>query len=94
MIDPLPTDRQGLIDRVRRVRFTRTRMSSGYDVRAVDYFFEKLAAGLQDPPQALPLSPAQITGAYLREVRILRGYSMDEVDEFRRMVAAAVRQLP
>ena len=92
-LEPLPGDRDELIERLRRARFRRTRLAPGYDARAVDVLLAAVADSLRDPPLALPMSGAKIRRTVLREVRILPGYDIAQVDAFIAALGVAVDSL-
>lgn len=89
--EPLPTDRAELIKRIKKVSFTPTRFRRGYDERAVDDFLDAVIASFSHG--RVPLPPAYIRDQVFAERRFAGGYSVEQVDDFRRVLADAVQQL-
>ena len=75
----LDASTMGLIERIKNVRFSTTRLAPGYDEEEVDTFLDKLVAALNQD--------GQVDRSELREVRFSRtrlrpGYAMPDVDTF------------
>jgi DivIVA domain-containing protein len=90
---PLPTDRAGLVARIKKVAFTPTRFRPGYDEREVDDFLDAVIASLNDASQPLRLTPAQIRDRVLPQVKFKGGYEIAQVDAFRGRIADAIQLL-
>jgi DivIVA domain-containing protein len=88
---PLPTERGALIARIRNVSFRPTRFRRGYDERAVDDFLDAVIASLAE--SSVPFTPAQIREQELPQVGFKGGYEIEEVDDFRALIAEAVQLL-
>jgi len=80
-----------LIARIKEVRFAATRLHSGYDERDVDKFLDAVVANLAS--SATPLTPAQIRDKVFRRTRVKNGYLIEDVDDFRGLLADAVEHL-
>jgi DivIVA domain-containing protein len=83
---PLDARTTALIERIKTVRFSTTRLSPGYDEEEVDVFLDKLVAALS--------RDGQIDRSELRDVRFSRtrlrpGYVFTDVDAFLEEVAQA-----
>jgi DivIVA domain-containing protein len=89
--EPLPTDRAELIKRIKKVSFTPTRFRRGYDERAVDDFLDAVIASLA--PSRVPLPADYIRNQVFPERGFVGGYSIEQVDDFRRVLADAVQLL-
>jgi DivIVA domain-containing protein len=89
--EPLPTERGALIARIKNVTFTPTRLRGGYDERAVDNFLDAVVASLGG--SSVPMTAARIRDEMFPQVKFKGGYLMEDVDEFRRLLADAVAQL-
>jgi DivIVA domain-containing protein len=89
--EPMPTERSALIARIKKVSFTPTRFRRGYDERAVDDFLDEVIASLA--VSSVPFTPVQIRERELRQVGFKGGYEIEEVDEFRALIAEAVQLL-
>jgi DivIVA domain-containing protein len=89
--EPMPTERNALIARIKKVSFTPTRFRRGYDERAVDDFLDGVIASLA--VSSTPFTPAQIRERELRQVGFKGGYEIEEVDDFRALIAEAVQLL-
>jgi DivIVA domain-containing protein len=89
--EPMPTERSALIARIKKVSFTPTRFRRGYDERVVDDFLDEVIASLA--VSSVPFTPVQIRERELRQVGFKGGYEIEEVDEFRALIAEAVQLL-
>jgi len=89
--EPLPTERTALIARIERARFTHTRFHGGYDEREVDQFLDAVVASLAS--SATPFAPARIRDEVFGQTRLKAGYLIEDVDNFRRLLADAVEHL-
>ena len=89
--EPLSTERAELIKGIKKVSFTPTRFRRGYDERAVDDFLDAVIASLA--LSSLPLPPAQILRQVFPERGFVGGYSIEQVDDFRRVLADALQLL-
>ncbi|MGH3389284.1 MAG: DivIVA domain-containing protein [Actinomadura sp.] len=86
---PKPSARPSwLIGWVQSSQFTGTRLRPGYDVRDVDTFLARVAAGLRGT--APPVSARDVRESAFRTVRFSPGYDEREVDAFLRRLAAAL----
>jgi DivIVA domain-containing protein len=89
--EPLPTERAALIARIKNVQFKPTRFHRGYDEREVDDFLDAVIASLA--ASAVAFTPAQIREKEFRQVALKGGYEIEQVDEFRALIAEAVQLL-
>lgn len=89
--EPLPTERAALIARIKNVAFTPTRFRRGYDERAVDDFLDAVIASLA--ATSVAFTPAQIRERELPQVGFKGGYDIEQVDDFRALIAEAVQLL-
>ncbi|HEY5051045.1 MAG TPA: DivIVA domain-containing protein [Acidothermaceae bacterium] len=89
--EPLPTERAGLIARIKNVAFTPTRFRRDYDERHVDDFLDAVIASLAG--SSVPFTPPQIRERELRQVGFKGGYDIEQVDDFRALIAEAVQLL-
>jgi DivIVA domain-containing protein len=89
--EPLPTERAALIARIKQVSFTPTRLRRGYDERAVDDFLDAVIASLA--ASSVVFTPTQIRERELPQVGFKGGYDIEEVDDFRALIAEAVQLL-
>ena len=89
--EPLPTERAALIARIKQVSFTPTRFRRGYDERAVDDFLDAVSASLA--ASSVVFTPTQIRERELQQVGFKGGYEIEEVDDFRALIAEAVQLL-
>jgi DivIVA domain-containing protein len=76
----------GLIERIKTVRFSTTRLSPGYDEEEVDVFLDKLVATLS---QAGQLDRSELRDVRFSMTRMRPGYVMPDVDAFLEEVAQA-----
>lgn len=81
-----------LINWIQNAQFTGTRVGlrSGYDVRDVDAFLDRVIAGLRGA--APPITARDIRESAFRTVRIGHGYDEKEVDRFLDQLAAALER--
>ena len=91
--EPLPTDRAGLVARIKKVAFTPTRFRPGYDERAVDDFLDAVIASVNDAAQPFRFTAAEIRDRVLPQVKFKGGYDMAQVDAFRGRIADAIQLL-
>lgn len=87
-LEPLPTERGALIERIKNVQFRPTRFHRGYAEREVDDFLDAIIASLA--VSAVPYTPAQIRDREFRQVSFKGGYEIAQVDAFRGRIADAV----
>ena len=90
--EPMPTERAALIERIKKVAFTPTRFQAGYDERVVDDFLDAIIASLRG--SSAPMAAARIRDDVFPQTKFKGGYRVADVDEFRRLVADAVEQMP
>jgi len=76
----------GLIERIKTVTFSTTRLSPGYDEEEVDVFLDKLVAALSQEGQ---LNRSELRDARFSMTRLRPGYVMTDVDAFLEEVAQA-----
>jgi DivIVA domain-containing protein len=69
----------GLIERIKHVRFSTTRLGRGYDEEEVDVFLDKLVAALSGDGQ---LDRSELRGVRFSTTRLRPGYAMPDVDTF------------
>ncbi|QFG25489.1 DivIVA domain-containing protein [Actinomadura sp. WMMB 499] len=69
-----------LISWIQNARFPSVRVRTGYDVRDVDAFLERVIAGLRGT--APPVTPADVRASVFRMTRLSPGYDVGEVDTF------------
>ncbi|TYK48308.1 DivIVA domain-containing protein [Actinomadura decatromicini] len=77
-----------LINWIQNARFSGAGMRSGYDVRDVDAFLDRVIAGLRGA--APPVSARDIRESTFRVVRLGPGYDEQEVDRFLVQLASAL----
>jgi DivIVA domain-containing protein len=68
-----------LIERIRTVQFSTTRLAPGYDEEEVDIFLDKLVTILSKDGE---LYPSQVRNAQFSTTRLRPGYAVPEVDAF------------
>jgi DivIVA domain-containing protein len=88
--DPVATLDAGtaaLIERIRKVQFSTTRLAPGYDEEEVDDFLDKLVKTLGEGG---PLSRSQLRDTMFSTTRLRPGYTMADVDAFLAEVAQAI----
>jgi DivIVA domain-containing protein len=76
----------GLIERIKHVTFSTTRLSSGYDEEEVDIFLDKLVAVLSENGR---LNQAELCDVRFTATRLRPGYVVPDVDSFLREIAEA-----
>jgi len=76
----------GLIERIKTVTFSTTRLSSGYDEEEVDVFLDKLVAALSQDGQ---LDRSELRDVRFSTTRMRPGYVITDVDAFLEEVAQA-----
>ncbi|MFD0904711.1 DivIVA domain-containing protein [Actinomadura sediminis] len=69
-----------LVSWIEDARFPTARMRTGYDVRDVDAFLDRVIAGLRGT--APPVTPADVRACVFRVIRFGPGYDVREVDAF------------
>ena len=69
----------GLIERIKNVRFSTTRLAPGYDEEEVDTFLDKLVAALSGDGQ---LDRSELRTVRFSTTRLRPGYAMPDVDTF------------
>ncbi|TDD69943.1 DivIVA domain-containing protein [Actinomadura darangshiensis] len=79
-----------LINWIQNARFSGARLRSGYDVRDVDAFLDRVIAGLRGA--APPVTARDVRESAFRTVRIGPGYDEHEVDRFLLQLAAALER--
>ncbi|SPT64400.1 MULTISPECIES: DivIVA domain-containing protein [Actinomadura] len=79
-----------LINWIQNARFSGARLRSGYDVRDVDAFLERVIAGLRGT--APPVTARDVRESAFRVVRLGPGYDEHEVDRFLLQLAAALER--
>ncbi|GAA4228895.1 hypothetical protein GCM10022254_20100 [Actinomadura meridiana] len=79
-----------LINWIQNARFAGAGMRSGYDVRDVDAFLDRVIAGLRGT--APPLSARDVRESSFRVVRLGPGYDEQEVDRFLLQLAGALER--
>jgi DivIVA domain-containing protein len=77
-----------LIGWIEKAQFTGVRIRTGYDVRDVDAFLERVVAGLRGV--APPVSARDVRESVFRTVRFAPGYVEREVDAFLDHLASAL----
>ena len=75
-----------LIERIKTVRFSTTRLSPGYDEEEVDAFLDKLVAALSQDSQ---LDRSELREIQFSTTRMRPGYAMPDVNAFLEEVAQA-----
>jgi DivIVA domain-containing protein len=86
--DGTPFEAQWLMDWIQKAEFKAVRMRSGYDIRDVDVFLDRVMAGLL---AEAPLVGAQdVRECRFRTVRLGPGYEEQGVDRFLDHLAAAL----
>jgi DivIVA domain-containing protein len=68
-----------LIDRIKNVRFSTTRLASGYEEREVDDFLDQLVATISSGGR---LDAAAVSEARFHTTRLRPGYTKQDVDAF------------
>ena len=76
----------GLIERIKTVTFSTTRLSPGYDEEEVDVFLDKLIAALSRDGQ---LDRSELRDVRFSRTRMRPGYVLTDVDAFLEEVAQA-----
>jgi DivIVA domain-containing protein len=76
----------GLIERIKTVRFSTTRLSPGYDEEEVDVFLDKLVAALSQEGQ---LDRSELREVRFSTTRMRPGYVVPDVNAFLEEVAQA-----
>ncbi|MFI0487378.1 DivIVA domain-containing protein [Actinomadura sp. 9N215] len=79
-----------LINWIQNARFAGAGLRSGYDVRDVDAFLDRVVAGLRGT--APPLSARDVRESTFRVVRLGPGYDEREVDRFLVQLAGALER--
>jgi DivIVA domain-containing protein len=79
-----------LINWIQNARFSGDRLRSGYDVRDVDAFLDRVVAGLRGV--APPVTARDVRESAFRVVRLGPGYDEQEVDRFLLQLAAALER--
>ncbi|MFC9977209.1 DivIVA domain-containing protein [Spirillospora sp. NPDC127200] len=79
-----------LITWIQNARFTGSRLRSGYDVRDVDAFLDRVVAGLRGA--APPVPARDVRECAFRNVRLGPGYDEQEVDRFLEQLAGALER--
>jgi DivIVA domain-containing protein len=77
-----------LIGWVQGAQFTAVRIRTGYDVRDVDAFLDRVVAGLRGV--AVPVTARDVRESVFRTVRLAPGYVEREVDTFLSQLASAL----
>jgi cell division septum initiation protein DivIVA len=67
------------------------RLQGGYDEREVDNFLDAVVASLAG--SATPFTPARIRDEVFAQTRWKAGYRIEDVDNFRHLLADAIGQL-
>jgi DivIVA domain-containing protein len=84
--DTLDARTLGLIERIKHVTFSTTRLSSGYDEEEVDIFLDKIVAVLSEDGQ---LDQAELRDTRFTATRLRPGYVVQDVDSFLHEIAEA-----
>ncbi|MEU8340213.1 DivIVA domain-containing protein [Actinomadura meyerae] len=79
-----------LINWIQNARFSGARLRSGYDVRDVDAFLDRVVAGLRGA--APPVTARDVRECAFRVVRLGPGYDEQEVDRFLVQLASALER--
>jgi DivIVA domain-containing protein len=77
----------GLIERIKNVKFSTTRLKPGYDEEEVDIFLDKLVAALSQDGQ---LDRLELRDIQFSRTRIRPGYTMPDVNAFLDEIAQAI----
>ena len=77
----------GLIERIKNVKFSTTRLTPGYDEEEVDIFLDKLVAALSKDGQ---LDRLVLRNIRFSRTRIRPGYTMPDVNTFLDEIAQAI----
>jgi DivIVA domain-containing protein len=77
----------GLIERIKNVRFSTTRLAPGYDEKEVDTFLDKLLAALSEDGHFDRLELLDIR--FTKRRRLRPGYAVPDVDTFMEELAQA-----
>lgn len=75
-----------LVERIKHVRFSTTRLAPGYDEEEVDVFLDKIVAALSQGGQ---LDRSELSDIRFTRTRFRPGYTMPDVDTFLAEVARA-----
>lgn len=81
-----------LINWIENAEFSGAGVRSGYDVRDVDAFLDRVIAGLRGT--APPVTARDVRESAFRTVRLSPGYDEQEVDKFLAQLAAALEAAP
>jgi DivIVA domain-containing protein len=76
----------GLIGRIKKARFSTTRLSAGYDEEEVDIFLDKLIAVFSEGGQP---DQGELRSARFTATRLRPGYVTQDVDSFLHEIAGA-----
>jgi DivIVA domain-containing protein len=79
-------DVAGLIERIKKVKFSTVRLVHGYDEAEVDAFLDKLVAVLSEGGQ---LDRSELRSSRFSTTLIRPGYDMRDVDAFLEEIAQA-----
>jgi DivIVA domain-containing protein len=79
-----------LINWIQNAKFTGSGLHTGYDVRDVDAFLDRVVTGLRGT--APPVTARDVRECVFRTIRIGSGYDEREVDEFLAQLAAALER--
>ncbi|WP_131737998.1 DivIVA domain-containing protein [Actinomadura roseirufa] len=79
-----------LVNWIQNARFSSARLRSGYDVRDVDAFLDRIVAGLRGA--APPVTARDVRESAFRVVRLGPGYDEQEVDRFLVQLAGALER--
>lgn len=79
-----------LINWIQNARFSGAGLRSGYDVRDVDAFLDRIVAGLRGT--APPVTARDVRESAFRVVRLGPGYDEQEVDRFLLQLASALER--
>lgn len=79
-----------LINWIQNARFSSAGLRTGYDVRDVDAFLDRVVAGLRG--SAPPVSARDVRECAFRVVRLGPGYDEQEVDRFLVQLASALER--
>ncbi|MGK5555270.1 DivIVA domain-containing protein [Actinomadura kijaniata] len=79
-----------LIGWIQSARFGRAGLRTGYDVRDVDAFLDRVVAGLRG--SAAPVAASDVRGCAFRTVRFGAAYDEGEVDRFLEQLAVALER--
>ena len=77
----------GLIERIKNVKFSTTRLKPGYDEEEVDIFLDKLVASLSQDGQ---LDRLELRDIQFSRTRLRPGYVMPDVNTFLDEIAQAI----